>query len=178
MRAAALAYKFWMLHRTGYGELLFKQWVEGENKKLDAHNEEVEADRKLLKDYRAGKITFPAKPSSPHEAAEIAKKQQKLIELDKRPDDRWAALRRVKIEAKPSANPFTLVVKLVFFFVQPTDASLVSRYATALSVLHAPFTGLETTTEQEMVEYFLSHRRLRLRCQRQSWATASPGMSR
>lgn len=156
MRAAALAYKFWMLHRTGYGDLLFKKWVEGENKKIDAHNAEVEADKKLLKDYRAGKITFPAKPSSPHEAAEIAKKQQKLGELDKRTETEWAALRFVKIAAKPSANPFTLVVKLVFHFVRPSDASLVSRYATALSVLDARFKGDVTTTEQEMVEYLLS----------------------
>lgn len=156
MRAAALAYKFWMLNQNDFGRLVLKARIEGENKAIDRHIAEVDADKKLLKDYRAGKITFPAKPSSPQEAAEIAKKQQKLVELDKRTDEEWAALRRVKIEAKPSANPFTLIVKLVFHFVRPTDASLVSRYATALAVLDAHFNGKVTTTEQEMVDYLLS----------------------
>jgi hypothetical protein len=156
MRAAALAYKFWMLNQNDFGQSIIGKRIEAENKAIDQHNAAVEADKKLLKDYRAGKITFPAKPSSPQEAAEIAKKQQKLIELDNRTDNDWAALRRVKIEAKPTANPFTLVVKLVFFFVRPNDASLVSRYATALSVLNAHFKGVVTTTDQQMVDYLLT----------------------
>lgn len=156
MRAAALAYKFWMLHQNEFGQFLLQKRIEKENEAIDRHISEVEAEKKQLKDYRAGKITFPAKPSSPQEAAEIAKKQQKLVELDKRTDEEWDALRRVKIEAKPSANPFTLIVKLVFHFVRPTDASLVSRYATALAVLHARYNGDVTTTEQEMVDYLLS----------------------
>lgn len=156
MRAAALAYKFWMLHQNEFGQFLLQKRIEKENKEIDRHISEVEAEKKQLKDYRAGKITFPAKPSSPQEAAEIAKKQQKLVELDKRTDEEWDALRRVKIEAKPSANPFTLIVKLVFHFVRPTDASLVSRYATALAVLDAHFNGKVSTTEQEMVDYLLS----------------------
>lgn len=156
MRAAALAYRFWMLHENEFGRFLLKKRIEAENNEIDRHISEVEAEKKQLKDYRAGKITFPAKPSSPQEAAEIAKKQQKLVELDKRTDEEWDALRRVKIEAKPSANPFTLIVKLVFHFVRPTDASLVSRYATALAVLDAHFKGKVTTTEQEMVDYLLT----------------------
>lgn len=156
MRAAALAYQFWMLSEVETAKKHIAAKIEARNKAIDKHNAEVEAEKKKRDNFRDGKIVIPETASNAAEAAENDRLRTYYKALDARPEKDWAALRKMRVEAKPDANPFTLIVKFVFGFDKASDASLVSRYATALTVLHDRFKGNAATTEQEMVDHLIS----------------------
>lgn len=156
MRAAALAYQFWMLTEVEVAKKHVAAKIEARNKANDKHNAELDAEKKKRDNYRDGKIVIPKTAENAADAAENDRLRAYYKMLDARTDKDWAALRKVRVEAKPDANPFTLIVKFVFGFDKASDASLVSRYATALSILHDHFKGNAATTEQQMVDHLIS----------------------
>lgn len=129
MKSAAYAYLTWHWGASEHAEPEMRQWlaeqIDKANKGIDKFNSDVDNDKRRAKELAKGTLN--------EELSEADK--ARLTALHKRTSAQWAQAKQVKIDARAGASKFTCVVKYVFGFVKPSDASLVSRYAKVLEYI-------------------------------------------
>ncbi|KPF90612.1 hypothetical protein IP81_14765 [Novosphingobium sp. AAP83] len=129
MKSAANAYLVWYHGESLHAETYMRTWlmeqIKNCNSLIDAHNTAVETRRNRAKQY--AKNTMNENPS--------ATEKENLIADGKLTAAQWAALKQVKFEARDGSSNFTRIVKFVFGFKKPSDASHVSRYAKVLEYI-------------------------------------------
>lgn len=129
MKSAANAYLVWYHGESENAEPDMRKWlneqVKKRNEKIDEHNAKIESDRRRAKELAEGKIN--------DELAEDEK--ARLTALQNRKPHEWAQAKQVKIDVREGGSRFTVIVKFVFGFVKPSEASLVSRYAKVLEYI-------------------------------------------
>lgn len=129
LKSAANAYLTWHWGESDAAEPKMRQWLDSQietaNGAIDQANSDVENLKRRAAELAKG--TLNEKLSDEEEAF--------LTEAHKRDPKQWAAAKQVKIDARTGANKFTRIVKFVFGFVKPSDASLVSRYAKVLEYI-------------------------------------------
>ena len=126
MKAAAHAYLVWYFCESDFAEGDAKRWLEAEiqkrNNEIDNANAALDALKGRVKAQKAGKLNEEL-------PAEMLKEIGEHHDLDA---TAWSKRVKGKVEARSDANSFTRIVKFVFGFDHPDDASHVSRYATVL----------------------------------------------
>lgn len=158
--AAALAYLVWRKVEAPYAHAEDKKWfaeaVEKRNGEIKTFNTGVNKlqsratkfkDKALDADDLANQTS-----TDPVKAAEIKAEQDKLREHAKLKPKEWSKLRKVRIAARAGASDFTMLVKFVFGFEHVSDASMTSRYCTALAWLNSKFGGLSVNGKESLVE--------------------------
>jgi hypothetical protein len=129
MQSAAGAYLVYHFAASESATPKMRDWLHEEiakaNSKIDAHNKAINHRRERAKQFK--KNTLNEEPS----ADEIAR----LTADAERSSSDWSALKHVKIEAREGASKFTSIVKYVFEFKKPSDASLASRYSKVLEYI-------------------------------------------
>ena len=129
MKSAAYAYLTWHWGASEHAETEMRQWlgeqIDKANKGIEKFNSDVDNLKRRAKELAENKIN---EELSDEEKA-------RLTALHKRTSVQWAQAKQVKIDARAGASKFTCVVKYVFGFVKPADASLVSRYAKVLEYI-------------------------------------------
>jgi hypothetical protein len=118
------------------------QLIERLNSEIKKHNDQLDLDKKRSTDLVCDKLSeedqiYVAKTDQ--EKQEAAKEEARLREIAKRGDKQWKALRRVKVDQRQGASPFTRTTKLVFKLDRATDAPTISRYANVLDWIHDRF---------------------------------------
>ena len=126
MKAAAHAYLVWHYSESDFAEDGAKRWLEAEiqkrNNEIDKANSDLEVLKNRVKADKAGKL----KDELP---ADVRREIEEHRDLDA---TAWSKRVKGKVEARSDANSFTRIVKFVFGFDHPDDASNISRYATVL----------------------------------------------
>lgn len=129
MRSAANAFLVWYHGQSAEAVPAMRSWLDGEidkaNELIKLHNDGIEERRRKAKAYANGKMKET--PSAKETAQYVADAALSSTA--------WAALKQVKIEGRDGASSFTRIVKFVFGFKKPSDASHVSRYAKALEFI-------------------------------------------
>ncbi|KUR72105.1 hypothetical protein AQZ52_02010 [Novosphingobium fuchskuhlense] len=129
MKSAANAYLVWHHGESVNAEPTMRTWLDGQiaarNTLIDAHNKAVDDAKRRAKECAEGKINDPLT----EEATAV------LLAMHKRKPSEWAAHKQVKIEGRDGSSNFTRIVKFVFGFKKPSDASHVSRYAKVLEYI-------------------------------------------
>ena len=129
MRSAANAYLVWYHGESEYALSPMREWLDGEiekaNEHIKQHNDRVDLQKERAKLFLEGKLNAPL---SDEEKVELLKMN------DRKPRD-WAKEKQVRIEARNGASSSTRIVKFVFGFNKPSDASHVSRYSKALEYI-------------------------------------------
>lgn len=129
MKSAAYAYLTWHYGASEHSEPDMRKWlgeqIDKANKGVEKFNSDVDNDKRRAKELAENKIN-----------EELTDEEKaRLTALHKRNTVQWAQAKQVKIDARAGASKFTCVVKYVFGFVKPADASLVSRYAKVLEYI-------------------------------------------
>ena len=129
MKSAAYAYLTWHWGASEHSEPDMRKWLDEQidkaNKGIEKFNSDVDNDKRRAKELAENKIN-----------EELTDEEKaRLTALHKRTSVQWAQAKQVKIDARAGASKFTCVVKYVFGFVKPADASLVSRYAKVLEYI-------------------------------------------
>jgi hypothetical protein len=129
MKSAAYAYLTWHYGASEHAEPEMRKWLDEQIKNANAgiekFNSDVDNDKRRAKELAENTIN---EELSDEEKA-------RLTELQKRTSAQWAQAKQVKIDARAGASKFTSLVKYVFCFVKPADASLVSRHAKVLEYI-------------------------------------------
>ena len=129
MKSAANAYLVWHFAESANAEPALQTWlnreIDAQNVKIETFNKGVDNDRRRAKDYANGKLNDEL----------TDEKKAALVDAHKRKPNDWAALKQVKIGARNGASDYTRIVKFVFNFVKPDDASNTSRYAKVLEYI-------------------------------------------
>jgi hypothetical protein len=129
MKSAAGAYLVWHFGESANAEIEMRTWLGAEvdkrNANIDAHNTIIENRRRKAKEFANGSM------NETHSVEYKAKltADAALLVAD------WAALKQVKIDARHGASNFTRIVKFVFEFKKPSDATHTSRYAKVLEYI-------------------------------------------
>jgi len=129
MRAAAHAYLLWYYAESDHAEIFAKEWLDNaiakRNAEIDDHNTNIESLKRRAKQFQKGELNDPL---TENEASQL----QSYANYT--PAD-WTKLKLVSIGARTSASKFTRLVKFIFKFEKPADASDVSRYAKVLEYI-------------------------------------------
>lgn len=129
MKSAAYAYLTWHWGESEHAELEMRQWLDAKIEKangvIETLNKNLDNDKRRAKGLADGEINDKLSDEE----------KSRLTELYKRTPTQWAQAKQVKIDARAGASKFTRVVKYIFGFVKPADASLVSRYAKVLEYI-------------------------------------------
>lgn len=129
MKSAANAYLTWHWGASEYAEPEMRHWLDEQidkaNKGIEKFNSDVDNDKRRAKELADNKINEKL----------TDEEKARLTALHKRTSVQWAQAKQVKIDARAGASKFTSLVKYVFGFVKPADASLVSRHAKVLEYI-------------------------------------------
>lgn len=129
MKSAANAYLVWHHAESAHAMPDMRDWLDGEidkaNTLIEAHNKAVDHEKNRAKLCSEKKLNETISDEE----------QARLLALHERKPSEWAKEKQVKVEGRSSASTFTRIVKFVFGFVRPADASHVSRYAKALEYI-------------------------------------------
>lgn len=129
MKSAANAYVVWYHSESVYAAPDMRTWLDRQvadrNALVDAHNKAIENEKRRAKECADNKINDPLTDDE----------RARLILLNKRKPAEWAAQKKLRIEARDGSSNFTRIVKFVFSFDKPSDASHVSRYAKVLEYI-------------------------------------------
>ena len=129
MKSAAYAYLVSYHAESACAEPAMRAWLDEEiakrNTEVDGHNKAIEDLKRRAKQCADGTINEPL----------TADERAELVALNARKASEWAAQKKVKIEGRGGASSFTRIVKFVFRFEKPSDASHVSRYAKVLEYI-------------------------------------------
>lgn len=129
MKSAANAYLVYHHGESACAAPEMRLWLDQQiatrNGEIDKFNGDVDNDKR-----RAKKL---AERTLNEEISDEEK--SRLTALHTRTSSEWAKAKRVKIEGREGASAFTRIVKFVFGFDKPADASLVSRYAKVLEYI-------------------------------------------
>lgn len=148
MHAAAHCYMIWVETHSAQGKAWFEAKVKHANEAIEAHNRDVDKDRKEVANFKAGDLKSEHVALYEGTDAEALKLKADAIgrinAYSKLIDEKRAPKKKVKIEQSKTGNEFTMVVKLVFRFTEAADASLVSRYASVCAFIHEKCKGNTT----------------------------------
>jgi hypothetical protein len=130
--AAAYAYFVWRDTMSPHADTYAADWIKTEiekrNDEISRHNKVENDDRERAEKFALGRL----------KQAAISKNEQvRLRGLAALDDEAWKLRLKVPIEAREDANAFTKIVKFVFRFDSPADASNTSRYAKVLEWIDA-----------------------------------------
>ncbi len=159
IQAAVYCFRFWLRTQSADAGKWYKDAVEARNKLIKSDNGEIDERMRKADQYKNNKL--PASDLANEvaydevHAKQIAAHKAKYEADVGRSPAEWKSMRKLLVEAKPGANPFTEIVKFVFCFEKPSEASLISRYATVLSVLHVQFKGKADLTHEVAVDYLV-----------------------
>jgi hypothetical protein len=130
--AAAYAYFVWRDTMSPRADTFAADWIKTE---IEKRNDEISRHNKVEKDdrERAEKLALGRLKEAAIDKAE----QVRLRGLAALDDEAWKLRLKVPIEAREDANAFTEIVKFVFRFDSPADASNTSRYAKVLEWIDA-----------------------------------------
>lgn len=159
-KAAAYAYVVWADTCGPQAHIDNVSWIADEiakrNEAIKAHNKE-QLDLKI----RASKFvkgTLPdddrlnMKGANAEEEKALEAERQELLALHNRTKEEWASYRKVLVEGRDGASPFTQIVKFVFGFDRPADASLTARYAKVLEWIHERFAGERINAADDLAD--------------------------
>jgi hypothetical protein len=143
MEAAAHCYMIWLGTREGAAGNWLRDAIAAKNDAIDKHNKGEKERYDEAKDYLAGKLKadhIAVKKTKGD--AEKKRQEEKIAEfttLSKMSEKERQRRRKMRIEGRAGASPFTEIVKYVFGFENFSDATLVSRYALALDWIDMAF---------------------------------------
>lgn len=146
MHAAAYSYIIWSECQTASGNAWFDAAVKAENAQIDADNAKIKKDRSDINKFEEGKLpkthAIYETGDDPEAKAISAKAKADMIALQALYAGKNAPTAKKTIEIENGVIDFLAVVKLVFKFFTAADASLLSRYATVCSYIHARFAAV------------------------------------
>jgi hypothetical protein len=126
MRAAANAYLLWYHAESDHAEIYAKQWlieaIAGRNEEIKTHNSSIDSLKLRVKHFKEGELN--AQPTE--DEARQLQKYANYTAAD------WIKLKLVPIGTRVGSSKFTRIVKFIFKFDKPADASDTSRYAKVL----------------------------------------------
>lgn len=129
MESAANAYLVWYHGQSEAAEPHVRDWLDEEikkvNAKIDAHNKAMDHKKTRAKLCKKNELN---EPISDAEKAD-------LLELSEWKTSEWAKKKQVKIDACTRSTTYSRIVKFVFGFKKPSEASHVSRYAKVLEFI-------------------------------------------
>lgn len=129
MESAANAYLVWHHGESEAAEPHVRDWLDEEiakiNADIESHNKKVDHQKARAKNCKKGTLNDPL---SDAEKAE-------LLEMAEWKTNDWAKEKQVKIDARTGSSTFSRIVKFVFGFKKPSEASHVSRYAKVLEFI-------------------------------------------
>ena len=136
--AAVYAYLVWRDTTSTRADPCGANWIKAEiekrNDEIIRNNKAEEDDRERAEKFALGRL----KQQDLDEA-----EQQRLRDLAALDDEVWKLRLKVLIKARDDASAFTEIVKFVFRFDSPADASNTSRYAAALEWIDANCAAIE-----------------------------------
>jgi hypothetical protein len=143
MNAVAYCYVIWTQCQTDEGKDWFEAEVKAANAVIERDNKKITEDRARIKKFESGKLpkSDPINETGddPEAKAECEKAKVAMAEMIALYNGDRAPKAKKTVEVKDGIIDFITVVKVVFDLYATTDASLVSRYATVCSYIHARF---------------------------------------
>ena len=138
--AAANAYMVWQATLSKFATSESKKWISTEieliNKEIEEHNKTEDKLIEKAKNYHEGKLPsddwLVIAPKNPEEKKQKEAEAARLLAIHKRDRKAKQAARKVKIEAREGASPYTVLVKYVFGFDRSSHANSVYRFCLAL----------------------------------------------
>lgn len=155
MEAAAHCYMIWLGTREGAAGEWLQKAITAKNDAIDKHNKAEKDNYDEAKDYFAGKLKSDhIAVKKPKGDAEKKRQEEKIAEftaLSKMDAKDRQKRRKMRIEGRAGASPFTEIVKYVFGFENFSDATLVSRYTLALDWIDKAFSASHPADYTEIV---------------------------
>lgn len=144
MKSAANCYLLWHYAASEQADKFARAWFASQ---LENYNTEVDRFNNALPDLEVRVKAHVSGEKTDTASDEFAK----LKDYFGYSQDDWDKAAKLKAEARENASQFTTVVKFVFEFDHPSDASNVSRYAKVLEYIHERREQLDSLTEDAVV---------------------------